>query len=79
MSDQADGLRRWVRKSRASSVARDSGDGRRRPREPFQGRNGEAAVLDAWATPVQAPAIVESGSPDADRPGERLFEEVVLM
>jgi hypothetical protein len=78
MSDQADGLRQWMKRSRAASVARDAGGVRRRPHEPIPGRGIGETALETSGVPVQAPTVVDPGAADADRTGGS-HEEAVLM
>jgi hypothetical protein len=76
MSDQADGLRQWMKRSRAASLARDSGSVRREPHEPIHGRTGEVAVLDSADEPVRD---IVSTDPASDRADGDSLKEVVLM
>lgn len=76
MSDQADGLRQWMKRSRAASVARDSASVPRKPHEPIRGRSIDETALESSGASVQAPAAVV---PCADRADDGSFEEAVLM
>lgn len=79
MSDQADGLRQWMKRSRAASIARDSGSVRRKPHEPILGRGIDETPLETSGAPVQAPTVVNPGAADADRAEGSSLEEAVLM
>lgn len=79
MSDQADGLRQWMKRSRAASVASDSGSARRKPHEPILGRSIDETALKTSGSPARATTVVDPGAAAADRANDGPFEETELM